>query len=125
MDIAGRLHMAIARTSQGTTKMTKNIKASRTHRALGLLYGLASTLFILFAFIVPEAKGAMIFGMVLFIGLAALHFRVAQGARNSENWARVTSQIVAVLMLPGFPIGTLIGISLLANTWQPWEPEHV
>jgi hypothetical protein len=105
--------------------MTKNIKASRTHRALGLLYGLASTLFILFAFIVPEAKGAMIFGMVLFIGLAALHFWVAKGARNSENWARVTSQVVAVLMLPGFPIGTLIGISLLANTWQPWEPEHV
>jgi NO-binding membrane sensor protein with MHYT domain len=105
--------------------MEKNIKTYRTHRALSLLYGLASTIFIFFAFQIPEEKNPMIFGIILFLGLSAMHFWIATGAKNGQNWARVASQIIAVLMLPGFPIGTLIGVSLLANAWRPWEQREV
>jgi len=87
---------------RGVLKIEKNVKAARTHRALGLLYGLASILFIVFMFPAPEEKMVMLFCFALFLGLAALHFWVAKGARNGQNWARVTPQIIGVLMLPAF-----------------------
>jgi hypothetical protein len=30
--------------------------------------------------------------------------------------------VISLLLLLGFPVGTLIGIYLLVNTWKPWSP---
>ncbi len=66
---------------------------------------------------------AMIYSFV-FLGIVfAAHHSIARGARERKPWARVASIIVACLMLPGFPIGTIIGIYLLVNGIPSWESE--
>ena len=64
------------------------------------------------AFILP----VLLFGVVI-----AAHLATAKGAREAKPWARTASIIISVFMLLGFPIGTLIGVYLLANTWKPWS----
>jgi len=104
--------------------MESNKKTERIHRGMGLLYGLTSTIFVLFAFILPEELKAMIFGAVLFIGLSVLHYVTARGAKNAKNWARRISQIIAIPMLFGFPIGTIIGGALIVNSSSAWTTEQ-
>lgn len=48
-------------------------------------------------------------------GLAILHRFISKGARQRAPWARVSSNVIAVLLLPGFPLGTTIGVYLLLN----------
>jgi hypothetical protein len=57
-----------------------------------------------------------------FVGLFLLHYLTARGAKESKPWARTSSMVISVLLLFGFPLGTLVGIYLLSNTWRSWEP---
>jgi hypothetical protein len=50
----------------------------------------------------------------------ARHFLTARACRNDKPWGRKASIALSVLMLFGFPVGTLVGIYLLVNTWKPW-----
>lgn len=101
--------------------MAGNQKAARIHRALGLLYGLGSTIFILFAFLIPSEIAPMISCVALFIVLSAMHYSISLGAKNGRNWARRASQVISIPMLVGFPIGTFVGGALLLASWDPWE----
>lgn len=102
--------------------MDANIKVFRAHRALAWFYafiGLAAC-----AAILIGSKGQH--GLVLlplFITIAivfSIHFFTARACRAGKPGGRIASIVISLFMLLGFPIGTLIGIYLLANTWRPW-----
>ena len=47
------------------------------------------------------------------------------GARRRRQWARRASIVMCILMLPGVPIGTVIGVYLLFYLWDGWpEPRE-
>lgn len=102
--------------------MQRSIKVYRAHRALALLYFLLIVLLAVIYLVADDVSGASIAFPVLVMGiLFAAHYFTAKGAKESRPWARVSSIVIALLLLLGFPIGTLIGIYLLYNTWKPWK----
>ncbi len=103
--------------------MERNIKVFRAHRALSWLYLLLLGLFALIVFSTPGLLRDPPFLSLFFVILAVFfaHHLTARGARENKPWARVTSIIISLFLLIGFPLGTIIGIYLLANTLQPWS----
>ena len=93
------------------------------HRVIAWFYGVIA---VLFAGIAAFAGHAAAFGLValFFAGIAALHAVLSAGARNRNDIAKVGSVIVGVLMLFGFPIGTIVGGFLIYNATQNWPPRR-
>ena len=101
--------------------MERNIKVARAHRALGVFYICLLILVVAAMALGPEIKlASLIFPIIVFGFFVAVHLATASGARASKPWARTASIVISCLLLLGFPIGTLIGIYLLSNTWKPW-----
>ena len=105
--------------------MERNIKLFRAHRALSWLYlvmlatiGVAVLIAATHSHEWSLAAAAPLFVM---LGLFFLHHYTAKGAREGKPWARTMSIVISILLLFGFPVGTLIGVYLLANTWSPWD----
>lgn len=53
-----------------------------------------------------------------FVGLGVLplglvHFAAARGARRGTTWGRVLSTVIGIILLVGFPLGTVAGVYLL------------
>ncbi|UHQ19730.1 hypothetical protein LVB87_00740 [Lysobacter sp. KIS68-7] len=100
----------------------RNIKVYRAHRALSWLYLLCLSLFALMAAMSPKVSlVSLAFPLILFSVVFLAHHLTAKGAKQSKPWARTSSIVISVLLLFGFPVGTLIGIYLLSNTWSPWD----
>jgi hypothetical protein len=101
-----------------STSKADNVRSMSAHRGLCVFYSLLG-----FAFIVlfgSESKGMSIVGpALLLLAIGFAHGAIAFGAARSAPWARVSSMVVGCLMLLGFPIGTLIGVYLLANLKWP------
>ncbi len=106
--------------------MENNIKVARAHRAISWFYavlGIALTAAILIPAEHPlDALAGLAVMLAIFGGLFSLHHFTAKGAREKKQWARAVSSIIGVIMLPGFPVGTMIGIYLLVNANRGWEP---
>ena len=101
--------------------MEKNMKIARAHRALAFLYGLCALVFgiyVLFDGVSPMFLSTS----ALLVLLVVLHIAVGRGARARKPWARIASIVIGVLMLLGFPIGTLIGLYLIVNAVPRWAP---
>jgi hypothetical protein len=104
----------------------------RVHRILAVLYGLIGVIAVvaigLAAFEGSARRGESMAGALLgtlAVGLmvlipATLHGTLAYGVKKRATWAKGGSRAIAVLMLLGFPIGTLIGIYLLVQSGKPW-----
>lgn len=104
--------------------MEKHIKVARVHRVLSWFYGLITVLFLGAVFLSGEIPPlAVLFFMIVLGGVFALHHFTAIGAREAKPWARRTSIGIALLMILGFPLGTLIAIYLLINTTGGWSEE--
>ena len=93
------------------------------HRVIAWIYGVIG---VLVAAIAASASGAQAAGIVaLIIGaVVALHAALAAGARKRNDIAKIGSVIVGVLMLAGFPIGTIVGGFLIYNALQDWPPRR-
>jgi ABC-type phosphate transport system permease subunit len=114
--------------------MEANIKVARAHRALSWLYGglgvvcvVSAALFIFSEPTLVDANLLALFGFMAlcFGGLFLLHHVTARGAREKKPWARITSSVIAVFMLLGFPLGTIIGIYLLIYANSEWADRAV
>lgn len=102
--------------------MERNIEVFRAHRAISWLYLVLVVAFIGLYFLAPEASlGSIWVPLLLFTALYAAHHVTARGARQGKAWARTSSIVISVFLLLGFPVGTLIGVYLLSNTWRPWD----
>jgi hypothetical protein len=104
--------------------MERNIKVYRAHRAISWLYLLCIALFSVMFVIAPDIPLASIaFPLLLFTIVFLAHHITAKGAKQSKPWARISSIVISLFLLIGFPIGTVIGIYLLFNTWRPWDDQ--
>jgi len=106
----------VTEQNKGNEKMESHEKVARTHLMLSLIYGVGFIIYLLifFRYGVSVERGGLIIFASFFLGaLFALHLIISKGARNKKEWAKYTSIIIAVIMLIGFPIGTIIGIYLL------------
>lgn len=104
--------------------MERHIKVARVHRGLSWLYGAIAACMAIPAFMARNAPdlGALYAVVVVFGALAVLHHFIGKGARQMKDGARVASLIIGLLMLFGFPVGTIIGIYLLANA-RDWATD--
>jgi hypothetical protein len=76
--------------------------------------------------IIDETPPAGFVGiLVVMLGFFALHFFIARGAKARQPWARIVSLIIGLLMLFGFPVGTIIGIYLISASWSEWREPRV
>ena len=61
---------------------------------------------------------------VITLAFGVLYLITARGIADKKNWAKVVGIILAILSLPGFPIGTILGvmilIGLLSTEGQQW-----
>lgn len=109
-------------------QLQPHLKSRRVHSALSWLYGLIALMLLALPFVARSGEEgfqpgevAMAFAFPLFFFvLAALHHVVSRGAKQRKRWARIGSIVLACLLLPGVPVGTLIGVYLLRNS--SWEP---
>lgn len=106
--------------------MERHVKVARAHRAISWLYALITILFFLVLLLPQSSEPSPVFAVMLlfFGGLFTLHYFTANGAFGKKTWAKYSSRIIAILLLFGFPIGTLIGIYLLYNS-RGWSTEQV
>jgi cytochrome bd-type quinol oxidase subunit 2 len=104
-----------------------HMKSWRVHRILSWLYGLIALMLLALPFAILAADEALSSGELirafvfpaLFVALFVLHYLVSRGARERKPWARIGSIILACLLVPGIPLGTIIGVYLLVNSsWQ-------
>lgn len=108
--------------------MDSQTKVFRAHRALAWFYaaaGMAISAAVFFG-TAGKADGGVDWPVILVIALifCAHHF-TARACREGKLWGRIASTVIACVMLLWFPIGTLIAIYLLSNTWRPWTPRTV
>ncbi|TMN86349.1 hypothetical protein CWB72_19925 [Pseudoalteromonas phenolica] len=53
-----------------------------------------------------------------------LHFSIAYGCKIKSELARVISRITGILMMPLFPIGTVIGFIIFENTKKKFGEKY-
>lgn len=105
--------------------MEAHLSAARVHRFLGGLYAIlaAATAVVVVGIAISNGDGAILGALMLAVLLgipAAIHLLVARAAAKGDGSGKVGSTIIAVLMLSGFPIGTVIGVYLLYLASQNW-----
>lgn len=106
--------------------MSKHLSAANAHRTIAGIYAVVFTLLAaLFYFTTSDSPilGAAV-ALVPATLIIGAHLLIARGAERCKPWARVASIILGVLLLPGIPIGTALGIWLLSNSISPWSPER-
>lgn len=92
-------------------------KAMGVHRVLAFVY--AGLALVLLAIGVFSGRLAGIPASLAFFVPAAVHGAIAFGAARANPVAQVFSVLTGIVMLFGFPIGTVIGIYLLRNaSWD-------
>ena len=57
-------------------------------------------------------------GMLFSAAFGVLFVIAGVGMLNMRNWARIMTIVLAILMLPGFPVGTLLGVVALWYLFQ-------
>jgi hypothetical protein len=100
----------------------KHVKTANLNNALGWFYGAGALLVFAVHRFSPQAIPLrhQFTALTLLPVLCLFHFAVGHAARRFKSWARVASVIMGVLLLFGFPIGTVVGGLLLYYCWQPW-----
>ncbi len=93
------------------------------HRALAWMYGVLGAFFTAFAVLADQAHVALIIGLI-FAAVVGLHVALCVGASNRSDIAKTGSIIVGVLMLAGFPIGTVTGGFLIYYASKDWPPKR-
>jgi hypothetical protein len=102
-------------------------KTARAHLVLAGLSLFAVAGLLLVAFASPRsfqlASTLLVLGILL--ASAGVHLLVWWGAKRRFGWARVLSIVLGLFSLPGFPVGTVIGVYLIAIAIRKWqEPEY-
>ncbi len=110
--------------------MEPHLKTAQAHRflALGYLFLTVALAAVIWWVITRSADGANklhLFGglaTVLFAGGAfmAYHVVVVIGSKRMKPWARTMSNLMGIVMLFAFPIGTVIGGYLLWTSAEKW-----
>ena len=106
--------------------MEYQARAAHAHRTVAGIHCAIAAMAAIFGYLMTRDTpllGALAMSMP-FAGLAVVHFTVAAGAEQCRPWARTTSTVLGVVMLPLIPLGTAIGVWLLMNTRGEWQPKQ-
>jgi hypothetical protein len=68
-----------------------------------------------------EANDSIMVVAIVWLPFALLHWCAARGARLGTAWGRTTSRVVAVLLMFGFPIGSILAIYIFSRTGEKWQ----
>lgn len=103
--------------------MKNSEKVFRAHRAIAWFYAITGLTFAGLALFAGDQKmtGEFIAPIVVFGAIFAVHHFTAKACKAEKSGGRTASIVIACLLLLAFPVGTLIGIYLLSNTWRPWH----
>lgn len=101
--------------------MEPHRRIARAHTAIAAFYLLLMLVFgWLWAGDGFSRSAILAYPTAVFAALFLAHALVARGARAARPWARTVSVVIALPLLAGFPIGTIIGVYLIAYAWKPW-----
>lgn len=100
-------------------------KVVDTHYYVGYFYGFLGALaaLVLLGSLSRGISYPHLALLAVAIALAFGHFRVSEAAENDKDWVPVATMVLAVPLIFGFPIGTYLGVKLLANACQ-LKTEH-
>ena len=70
-----------------------------------------------------SGKEMTIFMLIIGTITVGLHTAAAIGASKGKAYGRRISRTLGILMLFGFPLGTLIGFLLLNNSGKKWQDD--
>jgi hypothetical protein len=104
--------------------MERNMIVARIHRGLSWFYAILGIVLFVAIIALSQDREALVPAfcfLALCGGFFWLHRYIAKGASAKKPWARIVSMIIAFFLLGGVPIGSLIGIFLLMNTWNRWD----
>jgi hypothetical protein len=106
--------------------MEAHLSAARIHRLFGGLYAILAvvTLVVVVGLAISNGDGSILGGLTIavFFGIpAAIHLLTARAAAKGDGSGKAASTVIAVLMLFGFPIGTVVGAYLLYLASQNWH----
>ena len=104
--------------------MDLNVKLTKAHKVFALFYVLLPVPILVYMFFHETKLSTILICFAFFAFFSAIHFIAAIGAQQGTKWGRLMSRIIGVLMLLGFPIGTVIGIYLLSCTESVWQPNQ-
>ena len=100
-----------------------NTSLVRMHLGIAACY-LCVVLFIVYAVVTTSSSRLdrlWILGAIAALPIG-LHLCAAQGARKGAEWGKFVSRVLGVVLLIGFPIGTVLGGLVLVKTsakdWQ-------
>ena len=88
---------------------------------IGLICGVLGGIIFLIVGIAAGDEGVIagVIGGIVFIIIGVvtglLYIFTAKGIANKKGWAKILGIILAIMALPGFPIGTALGIWILVN----------
>ena len=109
--------------------MRLNKKLFYIHRFIScffLLILIAAIILILFYVGRVEDPGFLFIFFSLYIGMGILHFKASNDVSKGSQSGKRLSQVLGVILLIGFPIGTILGIVILFLTrnkhWE-WNKE--
>lgn len=108
-------------------------KAGRLFRLLGWLQMVAVGL-ISAAVIIPALVGGqkesdafslyiVVVTMILMLAVSVFYLSLGSAIKRHEKWGRIGGIILAVVMLIGFPIGTMAGGYILWCLVKGWESQ--
>lgn len=112
--------------THGRKALPNRFKSMRVHVGLAVFYGLIGFALAAALLFVSHTRWnfSTISGLLTVACLAMTHGWIALGASKANSLAQAASVVAGVLMLAAFPLGTLIGVYLLANAkWS--DPELI
>jgi hypothetical protein len=124
VDNSGNSRERVATTGANLKALEKSrASAALIHRVVGWFY-IVVFLAIVSAFLAivgnSSIKDVYVFLPVLI--LPAIHFWVAGALVAGKPWGRALSIFFGILLLFGFPLGTILGVILLMQLFGPeWE----
>ena len=102
--------------------MERRIEAAFAHRVLSRFYA-AITALLVVVFLFFDRSSYITASIVIAIlgAIAFTHHAISIAAENGRPWARRASLAFGILLLFGFPIGTIIGGFLIYLSSDPWQ----
>lgn len=109
-----------------------NSGAYRMHRAIAILYVALSFVllfFLLYAQKIAEQNYMMLAAIIMFIFLSMAHVKAAVEVKIGTDEGRRLTRILGIILLLGFPVGTLLGLYLLvmssSHYWESDDTPHL
>ena len=114
-------------------KKEAHLKVAFCHQWIAIVLILLLMMTCFFAAVVANKPGSTRYDALRFLQLGLIlltlvlvHVVLSAGSFKRLKWARYGTLLLSVFLLFAFPVGTVLGIYLLLNTFEAWiEPKLI